>query len=293
VVEQAENLLADAASCAQGARHVEPIHSTGDPMQNTPPTSRRALLKALALGVPTALGAARATAQPASTSPPAAPAPNATTAVRVAPPVSRVMRFFNAEEAAAMDAVVSHLIPADDLGPGAKEAGVTFFVDQQLAGSWGSGDHFYRQGPFEAGTPEQGYQLSFTPADMFRLGLRKLNETSGGKGFAALPAAEQDAMLKKMQAGELDFSPLPSAIFFQAVLDATMEGFFSDPIHGGNAGMAGWLLVGFPGAYASYANDIDRHGVAWTRPPVSIADAHAHHASGADAQPHGSTGGRP
>lgn len=87
-------------------------------------------------------------------------------------------------------------------------------------------------------------------------------------------------MLKRMQAGELDFSPLPSAIFFQALLDGTMEGFFSDPIYGGNSGMAGWTLVGFPGAYASYANDIDRHGVAWTRPPVSIADAHAHGAAG-------------
>lgn len=204
----------------------------------------------------------------------------------MAAPRSRVLRFFNADEAAAMDAIVSHLIPADDLSPGAKEAGVTFFMDQQLAGGWGSGDHFYRQGPFEPGTTEQGYQLSFTPAEMFRLGLRKLAETSqaaGGKGFAALAAADQDALLKRMQAGELDFAPLPSAIFFQALLDATMEGFFSDPIYGGNSGMVGWTLVGFPGAYASYANDIDRHGVAWTRPPVSIADAHAHGAAG---EPH-------
>lgn len=182
-----------------------------------------------------------------------------------------------------MDAVASRLIPSDELGPGAKEAGVTFFLDQQLAGGWGTGDHFYRQGPFEAGTPEQGYQLSFTPAQMFRLGLGKLDEasrTASNKGFAELSPADQDAMLKRMQAGELDFSPLPSVIFFQALLDGTMEGFFSDPIYGGNSGMAGWTLVGFPGAYASYANDIDRHGVAWTRPPVSIADAHAHGATG-------------
>lgn len=248
-------------------------------MKNTPPTSRRALLKAFAVGVPAALGAAARA--PAQAPPATSVAPVA--AVPIAPPASRVLRFFNADEAAAMDAVVSHLIPADELGPGAKEAGVTFFADQQLAGSWGSGDHFYRQGPFEAGTAEQGYQLSFTPAEMFRLGLRKLDDTSraaGGKAFAALAATEQDAMLKRMQAGQLDFAPLPSAVFFQALLDVTMEGFFSDPIHGGNVGMAGWTLVGFPGAYASYFNDIDRHGVAWTRPPVSIADAHAHGASG-------------
>lgn len=256
-------------------------------MKNTPPTSRRALLKAFAVGVPAALGAAAGAAAQAPPAGPAGSAPpaagSAAPGIPMAAPRSRVLRFFNADEAAAMDALVDHLIPTDALGPGAKEAGVTFFLDQQLATGWGSGDHFYRQGPFEAGTPEQGYQLSFTPAEMFRLGLRKLDDASraaGGKAFASLGATEQDAMLKRMQAGELDFAPLPSAIFFQALLDATMEGFFSDPIHGGNTGMAGWLLVGFPGAYASYANDIDRHGVAWTRPPVSIADAHSHGASG-------------
>jgi len=52
-----------------------------------------------------------------------------------------------------------------------------------------------------------------------------------------------------------------------------MEGFFSDPIHGGNRDKVGWKLVGFPGVHASYANDIERHDVAWTRPPASIADA--------------------
>lgn len=254
-------------------------------MDATPPTSRRALLKAFAVGVPAALGAAaRATAQPAPAASPPSASPGAAPAAKpVAGPRSRVLQFFNATEAANMDAIASRLIPNDDLGPGAKEAGVTFFLDQQLAGGWGTGDHFYRQGPFEAGTPEQGYQLSFTPAQMFRLGLGKLEEASRStskKGFAELSPADQDAMLKRMQAGELDFSPLPSAIFFQALLDGTMEGFFSDPIYGGNSGMAGWTLVGFPGAYASYANDIDRHGVAWTRPPVSIADAHAHGAAG-------------
>jgi gluconate 2-dehydrogenase gamma chain len=51
-----------------------------------------------------------------------------------------------------------------------------------------------------------------------------------------------------------------------------MEGFFSDPIYGGNRDKIGWKLVGFPGVHASYANDIERHGVAWTRPPASIGD---------------------
>ena len=178
-----------------------------------------------------------------------------------------------------MDAIAARLIPADDLGPGAKEAGVTQFLDGQLAGAWGAGEQFYRQGPFEKGTPEQGYQLSFTPAEMFRRGLAALDAATrkqAGKPYAELDAAQQDAWLHDMQAGKPDFSPLPSDVFFQALLDATIEGFFSDPLYGGNADMVGWKLVGFPGAYASFSNDIERHGVIWAGKPVSIANAQAH-----------------
>ncbi|WP_241121907.1 gluconate 2-dehydrogenase subunit 3 family protein, partial [Achromobacter insuavis] len=179
----------------------------------------------------------------------------------------------------AMDAIAARLIPADELGPGAKEAGVTQFLDGQLAGAWGAGEQFYRQGPFEAGTPEQGYQLSFTPAEMFRRGLAALDAAArkqDGKPYAELDAQRQDAWLHDMQAGKPDFSPLPSAVFFQALLDATIEGFFSDPLYGGNIDMVGWKLVGFPGAYASFSNDIERHGVIWAGRPVSIANARVH-----------------
>lgn len=78
----------------------------------------------------------------------------------------------------------------------------------------------------------------------------------------------------RMQQGELDLDAVPAPILFQALLDATIEGYFCDPIHGGNAGMAGWRLVGFPGAYASFAQDIERHGAVWRGEPVSIADGH-------------------
>jgi gluconate 2-dehydrogenase gamma chain len=183
--------------------------------------------------------------------------------------------FFNGDEARTAEAAVARLIPADDNGPGAKEAGVAVFIDLQLASAWGSGDHLYRQGPYIPGSPQQGYQLAFTPAEMFRLGFAKLDESARkahGAAFANLTFAQQDALLTQCERGELDFGALPSAIFFGALLDATMEGFFSDPIHGGNRDKIGWKLVGFPGVHASYANDIERHNVPWTRPPASIAD---------------------
>ena len=149
---------------------------------------RRNVLKALALGVPGALAMSGAqtvaqAAQPAQAADAAQPAP---------------LRFFNAQEAALMDAIAARLIPADDLGPGAKEAGVTVFLDGQLAGAWGAGDHLYRQGPFQEGTPEQGYQLSFTPAEMYRRGLAAFDAAvrkKEGKGYDELGAERQDAWL--------------------------------------------------------------------------------------------------
>lgn len=203
-----------------------------------------------------------------------------------APPAQRVLKFFNAREAETMDAIADRLIPPDAAGPGGRQAGVTDFLDGQLAGAWGAGDHMYRQGPFEAGTPQQGYQLSLTPAEMFRRGLRALDErvqAGENQPFAALSPAQQDAWLGRLQANEVDLGPLPAAVFFQALLDAAIEGFFSDPVYGGNKGMAGWKLVGFPGAYASFSGDIERHGQRWEGQPVSIADAPAGHGGG---EPH-------
>ncbi len=243
-------------------------------MDDQPVSGRRGLLKALAVGVPGAAWAPKALAAPDQ---PAPPAPSGTAAP--APHANRSLKFLNAQEALLMDAIAARLIPADELGPGAKEAGVTQFLDGQLAGAWGAGEQFYRQGPFEKGTPEQGYQLSFTPAEMFRRGLAALDAATrkqDGKPFAELDAARQDAWLHDMQAGKPDFSPLPADVFFQALLDATIEGFFSDPLYGGNADMVGWKLVGFPGAFASFSNDIERHGVIWAGKPVSIANAQGH-----------------
>jgi len=190
-------------------------------------------------------------------------------------PVSTAWLFFNLDEARTADAAVARLIPADDNGPGAREAGVVVFLDRQLAGAWGHGNHFYRNGPFLSGTPQQGYQLAFTPVEMFRLGLAKLDENARklrGAAFADLTTEQQDELLAQAEQGKLDFGTLPSATFFASLVDATMEGFFSDPIYGGNRDKIGWKLVGFPGVHASYANDIERHGVKWSRAPASIAD---------------------
>jgi len=183
--------------------------------------------------------------------------------------------FFTPDEAAFIEAAVARLIPADDTGPGALEAEVPTYIDRQLAGAWGAGERLYRAGPWQQGTAQQGYQLPFTPAELFRNAIRALNQKS--PGFAKRAAREQDALLDALQKGNEDLGGVPSSTFFESLLDVTIEGFFADPAYGGNRDMVAWKMIGFPGAYADFYEYVDRHNVAYKAPPTSLAqDAHGH-----------------
>lgn len=219
------------------------------------------------------------------------PAPQTGQAERSGGSTARIQYvFFSAEEAAFIESAVARLIPNDALGPGALEAGVPAFMDRQLAGAWGAGQGFYRAGPWASGSPEQGYQLPLTPAELFRKALRAIREDlseTAPEGFGALGTADKDAYLKTLEEGDRDLGEVPSNVFFEFLWDLTLEGFFSDPVYGGNRDMVGWKLVGFPGAYANYYEFVDRHGVAFRRPPVSlgqdaIGNIHLHPAPPAD-----------
>ncbi len=77
-------------------------------------------------------------------------------------------RFLTEAEASFLEAAVERLIPADEQWPGAKELGAVNYIDIQMAGPWGRGEMIFRGGPFQKGTPSQGYQLEYTPADLMR-----------------------------------------------------------------------------------------------------------------------------
>ena len=66
---------------------------------------------------------------------------------------------------------------------------------------------------------------------------------------------------------------MPSAVFFETLLANTIEGFFSDPMYGGNRDMVGWRMVGFPGPYAGYLELVGRHNLNFQRTPRGIAQA--------------------
>ena len=83
--------------------------------------------------------------------------------------------FFNEAEVLFIEAACERLIPADESGTGALGAGVPNYLDKQLGGAWGAGERLYRSGPWAPGTPQQGYQLPFTPAELFRNCLRAID----------------------------------------------------------------------------------------------------------------------
>ena len=187
---------------------------------------------------------------------------------------ARPYAFFRPDEAAFIEAAVERLIPADELGPGAVGAHVPDYIDLQLGGAWGAGERLYRSGPWQPGKPTQGYQLPYTPAELFRQSLRAINEDLSRlapNGFGELAPADQDAYLKALESGERKLGEISSTVFFASRLEMTIEGFFSDPVYGGNHEMVGWKLVGFPGAYANYYEFVDQHGIAFMRAPVSLA----------------------
>jgi gluconate 2-dehydrogenase gamma chain len=179
-------------------------------------------------------------------------------------------------EHAFVAAAADTLIPADDLSPSGSDCGVATFIDRQLAGAYGAGARLYRDGPFAKAKPELGYQLPLNPREFFRAGIAAANDWSRktyGKDFDRLDDADRVTALKAMEAGSAEFAGFSSRMFFNALLDISMEGFFADPIYGGNRDMAAWKMVGYPGLPATYREDIKKYfGKKYDKPPRSIAD---------------------
>jgi gluconate 2-dehydrogenase gamma chain len=225
--------------------------------------ARRAFLRKSVAIVPVA-----ALALPARTQQASSPQAQATPTADYQP------AYFHPAEWAFIAAAVARLIPADDSGPGALQAGVPEFIDRQMDAVFGHGSQWYMQGPFVPSAPELGYQSQAVPRDVYRAGIAATDAyckaSLGVDRFTQLQPAAQDLLLKGLESGSVVLSGANGQAFFGFLLQNTKEGYLSDPIHGGNKNAAAWAMIGFPGARADFADWVGRPGEAYTLPPVSI-----------------------
>src|SRR6516164_10211336 len=141
--------------------------------------------------------------------------------------------FLNLDEAAFVEALVDHMVPADDLTPKGTDIGINIYIDRALAGAWGKGDRLYMQGPWKLGAPSQGYQLPLTPAQLYRAGIAATNahcQKTYGKPFDRLDEPQREEVLVGLSGGKIAFdNGLPARVFWGALYQTVMEGMFSDP----------------------------------------------------------------
>jgi gluconate 2-dehydrogenase gamma chain len=198
-------------------------------------------------------------------------------APRLAHPPSRAiasaLQFFNRSEMETVEAIVDRVIPPDTQTLGGKDAGCAIFIDNQLAGPYGQAEGLYMQGPFAKGAASQGPQSPLKPQDLYRRGIFELERycrDKYSKRFNQLTDALKDEVLTGLENGTAKLLNVDGAAFFKAIMANTKEGFFADPIYGGNRDMAGWKMIGFPGARYDYRDWVGRHNERYPHPPVSI-----------------------
>jgi gluconate 2-dehydrogenase gamma chain len=250
-------------------------------------------------------------------------------------PDTGILRFFTPHEARTVEAFTARLLPGTPEDPGAREAGVVFYIDNLMSYPDGFAEPIYRRPPFAAvfdgdeppGEPGQvssegviwvpageieryGYQSIYTPREVMRMGLAALDRFANEEyddDFADLSEEEQDEIIEAMvedededgddeneeedddgENGEEEeedendededpvdkaFAPLTPMAFFRAMIRYTNQGFFSDPLYGGNRNMVGWRLIGYPGAQRAYSpGEIQIEGIGLRREPWSMAN---------------------
>jgi gluconate 2-dehydrogenase gamma chain len=224
----------------------------------------------LGAGTAVAAGLAPLTpAQDAKSAEPSAPA-------AAAPPEPEPLLTLTATEAAFLSAAADTMIPADELSPSGTDCGIVTFIDRQLAGAYGAGAKIYRNGPYRRGKPEQGYQLPLTPRQYFAIGIAAANEwvrKTYGKEFDRLAPPDRAAALSAMEHGTAQFENFSARAFFFRLHAVVMEGFFADPMYGGNRNKVSWTMLGFPGLPATYADKVEAYfNKRYVAPPKSIAD---------------------
>jgi Gluconate 2-dehydrogenase subunit 3 len=171
-------------------------------------------------------------------------------------------RFFTSHQAAVVEAATARIAPGPDDDPaeaghpGAREAGVTGYIDLMLGALGTLSDAapmIFAGGPWSGRhTSGPDHMASFIPLDpvtrvawreriaawqeQYRQGIEALDKLAGGD-FTEATHEEQDTIL----AGET------MAEFRSLLFEHTIEGLYAGPEYGGNRGLAGWKDIGYAG----------------------------------------------
>lgn len=181
--------------------------------------------------------------------------------------------FFDEHQWATVEAAMARIIPTDD-DPGAREAGTVAFVDRYLSGI----EYVYAKpdgSGFEelVGKRAEAWRRRIGALrERYAAGIREIDRKSRerfGEDFVGLTEEQQDEVLTAMDRPEQEAAlenaqvvvgygaPVEPAMqqtnaeieldFFPLLALHTRQGFYSDPIYGGNRDRAGWKLIGFEG----------------------------------------------
>jgi gluconate 2-dehydrogenase gamma chain len=183
-------------------------------------------------------------------------------------------KYFTDAEWNFINAATDRLIPSNADGPGAVDLHVPEFIDRQMETDYGHGALWYLQGPFNPDAAfTLGYQLRYSPRDLYRAAIPELNAwclSAHGKAFADLDGSTQDEVLGLLQKGGVALPSVKASEFFIQLLANTKEGYFADPMYGGNRNMGSWKMIGFPGARADFKDWMTQPGKVYPLGPVSI-----------------------
>ena len=130
--------------------------------------------------------------------------------------------MLSSTERATLEAIAERLIPTDELGPGAVDAGAVVYIERALDG------------------PHAKH------ADAYAAGIAAVDgaaATRHGSAFAELDASAQDEILASFEQS----SQRSERDFFELARSHVLEGMFGDPAWGGNVDHAGWRLLDYPG----------------------------------------------
>jgi gluconate 2-dehydrogenase gamma chain len=171
------------------------------------------------------------------------------------------LRFFTSHQAAVVEDATARIAPGpeDDPAeaghPGAREAGVVYYIDGML-GALATIDavpDIFAGGPWsDRHTTGTDYMASFIALDpvtriawrerlagwqkQYNSGIATLDKLAGGD-FTTASAADQDKILAESEV----------STFLDLLFEHTIEGMYSVPEYGGNRGLAGWKDIGYPG----------------------------------------------